>query len=104
MKRKKIKKKIVLSPHRRGNVTSVVTLRRKPPLDKQNALKSKIRDILNGNSRFVIRKPTAAGTKSSKSDDRATSKLQEQEKVPNPPSVTWKNEEVKKDRCVLLYV
>ncbi|XP_047424945.1 coiled-coil domain-containing protein 80 [Mugil cephalus] len=99
VKRKKVKTKTVLSPHRRGNVTSVVTLQRRPLPDKKDALRSRIQAILSGQSRFVIRKkPAGAASKSSNSDDRATSNLQEKEKVPSPPSVSRKNEEVKKDR------
>ncbi|XP_070781139.1 coiled-coil domain-containing protein 80 [Enoplosus armatus] len=92
--RKKMKKKMVLSPQRRGNVTSVVA-QRKPPLDKKAALKSKIQDILSGRSRFVIRKVPAVGStrgKDSSNGGRATSNGQE--KVHGPPSVS----EVKKDR------
>ncbi|XP_059214188.1 coiled-coil domain-containing protein 80 [Centropristis striata] len=89
VKRKKMKKKIVLSPQRRGNVTSVVALQRKPLLDKKAALKSKIQDILSGRSRFVIRKVPASG-------GRATSTGQERES--SLPSVSKSNGDVKKDR------
>ncbi|CAL9683767.1 unnamed protein product [Knipowitschia caucasica] len=54
MKRKK--EKTVLNFQRRGNVTSVLAPRRKPALDKKEALKNKIQDILNGRYRYVIRK------------------------------------------------
>uniref|UniRef100_A0A3P8SHG1 Coiled-coil domain containing 80 like 2 n=1 Tax=Amphiprion percula TaxID=161767 RepID=A0A3P8SHG1_AMPPE len=93
VKRKKMKKKMVLSPQRQGNVTSVV--QRKPPLDKKAALKSKIQDILSGRSRFVIRKQPTKG-KDSSSGAGATSNVQEKENV--PPSVSRHNEDVKKDR------
>ncbi|XP_060917543.1 coiled-coil domain-containing protein 80 [Labrus mixtus] len=95
--RKKMKK-MVLSPQRRGNVTSVVPLQRKPPLDKKAALKSKIQDILSGRSRFVIRKVPAVGSTRGKvtSSGGATSKGQE--KVLSPPSVSKSREEVKKNR------
>lgn len=81
---KKMKKKMVLSPQRRGNLTSVLATQRKPLLDKKAALKSRIQDILNGRSRFVIRKtPTAGSTrgKGTSTGDRDTSKVQEKEKV-----------------------
>lgn len=97
MARKK-KKKTVLSPQRRGNVTSVVALQRKPPVDKKAALKSKIQDILSGRSRFVIRKEPAVGStrgRESNSGGRATSK------VHGAPSVSKSNEDIKKDRCSL---
>ncbi|XP_073334301.1 coiled-coil domain-containing protein 80 [Pagrus major] len=98
--RKKMKKKMVLSPQRRGNVTSVVALQRKPPVDKKAALKSKIQDILSGRSRFVIRKEPAIGStrgRESNSGGRATSNGRE--KVHTAPSVSKNNEEVKKDRA-----
>lgn len=95
---RKKKKKTVLSPQRRGNVTSVVALQRKPPVDKKAALKSKIQDILSGRSRFVIRKEPAVGStrgRESNSGGRATSK------VHGAPSVSKSNEDIKKDRCSL---
>ncbi|XP_044189895.1 coiled-coil domain-containing protein 80 [Thunnus albacares] len=101
VKRKKMKKKMVLSPQRRGNVTSVVAPQRKPPMDKKAALKSKIQDILNGRSRFVIRKEPAVGStrgKDSSSGGRATSYEQEKQKAHNPPFVSRSNEEVRKYR------
>lgn len=54
-----MKKRIVLSPHRAGNVTSAgpQTL---SAAHKKAALKRRIQDILNGRSRFVIRKVPAA--------------------------------------------
>lgn len=90
-------KKIVLSPHTRGNITSVVTLQRKGPVDKKVALKSKIQDILNGRSRFVIwKKPaeTAKG-KESGSNDWPTSQ------VLRPTAAPRRSKEVVKDRCCL---
>ncbi|XP_074474700.1 coiled-coil domain-containing protein 80 [Sebastes fasciatus] len=99
MKRKRMKKKVVLSPQRRGNVTSVVTLQRRPPLDKKAALRSKIQDILSGRSRFVIRKAPAVGStkgKDSSSGGRGTSNGLE--RVHSPPPVSKSNEEVEKDR------
>ncbi|KAL7376339.1 hypothetical protein ABVT39_005991 [Epinephelus coioides] len=102
MKRKMTKKKIVLSPQRRGNVTSIMAIQRKPPLDKKAALKSKIQDILSGRSRFVIRKaPTVGSTKGKdlSSGSRATSIGQEKVHSPPPaPPVSKSNEEVKKVR------
>ena len=97
MTRKKMKKKMVLSPQRRGNVTSVVAIQRKPPLDKKAALKSKIQDILSGRSRFVIRKVPAAKGQDSSSGGQVTTNGQD--KVHGPPAVSKSSEEVKKDRC-----
>lgn len=96
MKRKKMMKKMMLSPQRRGNVTSVVASQKKP-LDKKAALKSKIQDILSGRSRFVIRKEPSGSNKGKKSDgdDWAASK------VHSHPSPSRNNEEVEKDRCWL---
>ncbi|XP_036070320.1 coiled-coil domain-containing protein 80 isoform X2 [Oryzias melastigma] len=94
VKRRKMTKKIVLSPHTRGNITSVVTLQRKGPVDKKVALKSKIQDILNGRSRFVIwKKPaeTAKG-KESGSNDWPTSQ------VLRPTAGPRRSKEVVKDR------
>ncbi|XP_026153722.1 coiled-coil domain-containing protein 80 [Mastacembelus armatus] len=101
VKRIKTKKKTVLSPHRRGNETSIVALQRKPSLDKKAALKSKVQDILSGRSRFVIRKMPGMGStrgKASSSRVRTTSNGQEKEKVHSSPSVSRSNEEVKEDR------
>ncbi|XP_042365181.1 coiled-coil domain-containing protein 80 [Plectropomus leopardus] len=99
MKRKLTKKKIVLSPQRRGNVTSVVALQRKPPLDKKAALKSKIQDILNGRSRFVIRKVPAVGsTREKDSSSGARSTSNGKEKAHSLSSVTESDKEVKKVR------
>ncbi|XP_029372217.1 coiled-coil domain-containing protein 80 [Echeneis naucrates] len=84
----KRKKSMVLSPQRQRNVTSVVPLQRKPPLDKKAALKSKIQDILSGRSRFVIRKVSTVGSP----------KGQEKEKAHGSSSVSKSNEEVKKIR------
>nr|XP_019937180.1 PREDICTED: coiled-coil domain-containing protein 80-like isoform X1 [Paralichthys olivaceus]XP_019937181.1 PREDICTED: coiled-coil domain-containing protein 80-like isoform X1 [Paralichthys olivaceus] len=100
VKRKKIKKKMVLSSQRQGNVTSVVALPRNP-LDKKAALRSKIQDILSGRSRFVIRKVPAAGStrgKDSNSGSRAAGNGLEKEKEHRLPSVSKSNEEVKKHR------
>ncbi|XP_035524147.1 coiled-coil domain-containing protein 80 [Morone saxatilis] len=95
VKRKKMKKKIVLSPQRRGNVTSVVAVQRKPPLDKKAALKSKVQDILSGRSRFVIRKvPTVSSTRGNDSSSGGNG----QKKVHGLPPVSKSSEEVKKDR------
>lgn len=102
VKRKKIKRKMVLSPQRHGNVTSVVALQRKPPLDKKAALKSKIQDILSGRSRFVIRKVAAVGStrgKDSSGSGRAASNGLEKERAHSPPPVSSNKEEVKKNRC-----
>lgn len=96
-----MKKKMVLSPQRRANVTSVVALKRKPPPDKKAALKSKILDILSGRSRFVIRKGPAVGStrgKDSSIGGQANSNGQEKAKAHSPPSVSMSNEKGKKDR------
>lgn len=100
VKRKKIKKKMVLNPQRRGNVTSVEALQRKPALNKKAVLQTKIQDILSGRSRFVIRKVPVVGDRSSSGE--ATSNGRQKEKVHNPPSVSRSNEKVKTDRCCLL--
>ncbi|XP_062268362.1 coiled-coil domain-containing protein 80 [Platichthys flesus] len=100
VKRKKIKRKMVLSSQRQGNGTSVVALPRKP-LDKKAALKSKIQEILSGRSRFVIRKVPAAGStrgRDSNSGGRAAANGLEKETEPSSPSVSKSNEEVKKPR------
>ncbi|KAM7392999.1 hypothetical protein PAMA_007899 [Pampus argenteus] len=100
VKRKKMKKKMVMSPQMQGNVTSVAALQKKPPTDKKAALKSKIQDILSGRSRFVIRKDPAvesSGGKDSGSGGRSTSTIQEKQQTHNP-SVSRNNEDVKKDR------
>lgn len=97
-KKRKMKKKI-LSPQRRGNLTSVVALQIKPTLDVKAALKSKIQDILSGRSRFVIRKVPAEGSargKDSSSGGRTSSN--ELERVYRLPSVSSTNHQVKKDR------
>lgn len=93
----KKRKKMTLSPQRRGNVTSVVPLQRRPPLDKKAALRSKIQDILSGRSRFVIRKPSTM-RKPSSNNDPISSKVQEKTRVSSLPSVSRSNEEVKKNR------
>ncbi|XP_063336759.1 coiled-coil domain-containing protein 80 [Pelmatolapia mariae] len=92
----KKRKKMTLSPQRRGNVTSVVALQRRPPLDKKAALRSKIQDILSGRSRFVIRKPSPM-RKPSSNNDPINSKVQEKTRMTSPPSVSRSNEEVKKN-------
>ncbi|XP_076139274.1 coiled-coil domain-containing protein 80 [Alosa pseudoharengus] len=48
----------VFSPQRQGNVATVNANQRKP-VDKKVALRSKIQDILNGHSRYVIRQAPA---------------------------------------------
>ncbi|XP_007566870.1 coiled-coil domain-containing protein 80 [Poecilia latipinna] len=103
-RKKKMMKKMVLSPQRAGDVTSVVASQRQP-LDKKAALRSKIQDILNGRSRFVIRKTPAGSArgKASNTDNLETSKVssgvqsvpQTDEKVEKdkPPSSTDKGKE-----------
>uniref|UniRef100_A0A8C7XKT4 Coiled-coil domain containing 80 like 2 n=1 Tax=Oryzias sinensis TaxID=183150 RepID=A0A8C7XKT4_9TELE len=94
VKRKKMRKKIVMLPHTRGNITSVVTLQRKGPVDKKAALKNKIQDILNGRSRFVIRKEPDDFTKGKvlSSNDWPTSQ------VLSPTAGPRRSKEVVKDR------
>lgn len=98
---------MVLSPQRQGNVTSIIATQRKPPIDKKAALKSKIQDILNGRSRFVIRKESAVGStrgKDSTSGGQTSSNEQGKQKTHNTPSVSRSNEEVKKDRyCLFIF-
>lgn len=91
-----MRKRTRLSPHMRGNATSVLALQRKPLLDRKTALRSKIRDILSGRSRFVIRKlgPAKGGVLSG--GGQATSKGQE--RGGDLSSVSTGKEEVKKDR------
>lgn len=83
---------MVPSPHRAGNRTWAGP-QTQPAPDKKAALKRRIQDILNGRSRFVIRKVPAAG--SSGSGGRTPS-AGRGGAPPSPPSTT---EEEKKDRC-----
>ncbi|RVE65718.1 hypothetical protein OJAV_G00119180 [Oryzias javanicus] len=94
VKRKKMTKKIVLSPHTRSNITSVVTLQRKGPVDKKVVLKNRVRDILSGRSRFVIWKKPAesAKGKESSSNDWPTSQ------VLRPTAGSKRSKEVAKER------
>ncbi|XP_030626118.1 coiled-coil domain-containing protein 80 [Chanos chanos] len=55
------------SSQRRGNTTYTFQPQRKP-LDKKVALRNKVQDILNGRSRFVIRKTPTHGSKTSSSE------------------------------------
>lgn len=97
--KRKVKKKMILSPQRRGNVTSLLTTQRKPSPEKKAALKSKIQDILNGRSRFVIRKVSAAGSRRGKvSSSGGRTFSNGQQRVQNPLSVSISNDKVKKDR------
>ncbi|XP_029921695.1 coiled-coil domain-containing protein 80 [Myripristis murdjan] len=100
VKKKKMKKKMVLSSQRLGNVTSVVALRRKPAVNKKNALRNKIQDILNGRSRFVIRKVPAVGSTMGKdsSRSRAASNSQEKQTTHGPLVKVKGNEEGKTNR------
>lgn len=63
-------------------------------LDKKAVVKSKIQDILNGRSRFVIRKDAAGSTKGKtlSSNPWGTSKMS------SLPSAPKSNEEVKTDK------
>lgn len=80
-----MKKRVVLSPHRAGSTTSAGS-QTQPAADKKAALKRRIQDILNGRSRFVIRKVPAARTPSAGQGGVS----------PSPPTT---REEEKKDRC-----
>lgn len=102
MKRKKLIKKNMLSPHRAGNVTSVVISQRQH-LDKKAVLMSKIQDILNGKSRFVIRKKPGGSTIQKTSDsnnDWETTKVSS-----GGQSVSKSEEKAKKNRyCKLIII
>ncbi|KAM3874346.1 coiled-coil domain-containing protein 80 [Diretmus argenteus] len=101
VKKKKMIKKMVLSPHGVGNLTSAVALHQKPALDKKAALKSKIQDILSGRSRFVIRKVPTVGSPREKqsSSGRASSNTQEKQRTHSSlDGVSRGNEEVKTNR------
>lgn len=87
-----MKRRVVPSPRRTGNTTSAGP-QTQPAPDKKAALKRRIQDILNGRSRFVIRKVPAAG--SSRGGSRTPSAGQGGA-APSPPSTT---KEEKKDRC-----
>ncbi|KAJ0015395.1 hypothetical protein NQD34_009015 [Periophthalmus magnuspinnatus] len=99
VKRKKIKTKNVLSSQRRGNVTSVVAPQRKTVLDKKEALKSKIRDILNGRSRFVIRKGSSPGSTQELNPEQGK-KTETQKETERHPSVTSSNQEERTNKAV----
>lgn len=99
MKRKKIKRKLVLSAQRQGNLTSVVAAQRKPVLDKKAALKSKIQDILRGRSRFVIRKVPSAGPTTGRDSSRGGNQEQGNQRTDSPsPSLSRTSDDMKKDR------
>ncbi|MEQ2261888.1 hypothetical protein XENORESO_017427 [Xenotaenia resolanae] len=85
-------KKTVLTPQRARNVT---VASQRQPLDKKAALMSKIQDILNGRSRFVIRKkpPGSAKGKASDGNDWETSKVSS-----GVQSVSKSDEKVEKNR------
>lgn len=87
-----MKRRVVPSPHRAGN-TSWAGPQAQPAPDKKAALKRRIQDILNGRSRFVIRKVPSAGP--SRSGGRTPSAGQGRA-PPSPPSTT---EEEKNHRC-----
>lgn len=84
---------MVLSSQSGGNMTSSLASQRRT-LDKKAVVKSKIQDILNGRSRFVIRKVAAGSTKGKElsSDPWGTSNMS------SLPSVPKSNEEVKTDK------
>lgn len=88
---------MVLSPQSGGNGTSSVVSQRKP-LDKKAVVKSKIQDILNGRSRFVIRKGSAGSTKGKELSKNTWGGSKES----SPPSVPKSNEEKKADKYTLM--
>lgn len=90
--RKAMKKRIVLSPHRAGNVTSA-GLQTLSAAHKKAALKRRIQDILKGRSRFVIRKVPAAGSTSGGGHTPSGGEAGVSPSLPNS------REEEKKDRC-----
>ncbi|XP_051907486.1 coiled-coil domain-containing protein 80 [Hippocampus zosterae] len=103
VKRKKMmkKKKIILSPQKKSNLTSEVTLQRKPRMDKKAVLKSKIQDILSGKSRFVIWKAPAGRRKEATGDGGAAGggkREEEKKNTQRPPAVSTGKEEVKQER------
>ncbi|KAM9820156.1 coiled-coil domain-containing protein 80 [Neosynchiropus ocellatus] len=98
VKRKKmVKKKIVLSPQRQGNITSVVMLPHKRPADKKAALKNKIQDILSGRSRFVIRKEPSVGSSKGQGASNGGQGERGKHDSSNSPPVSKNKEEEKKD-------
>ncbi|KAM9841684.1 coiled-coil domain-containing protein 80 [Aulostomus maculatus] len=98
VRRKKMQRKMVPSPQRQGNVTSVMAMQRRAPLDKKAVLKSQIQNILSGRLRFVIRKTPAEGPSRGKESDNSGKLDQEKQKTLNSVSVSQKNEEVNPDR------
>ena len=110
-KKRLVKKKVshqkrkVFSPLRQGNVTTALLLQSKAPLDKKEALKSKIQDILSGRSRFIIRKTPArprggqgSGTSTNSEGEespRSQTKVTEKDR-----GVSLGKEEVKDNRYV----
>ncbi|XP_055009817.1 coiled-coil domain-containing protein 80 [Boleophthalmus pectinirostris] len=98
-KRKRIKTKMVLSSQRRGNVTSVAAPKRKMVLDKKEALKSKIQDILNGYYRFVIRKGSSPGS-TQKLNPEQRKRTETQKETDRHPLVTSSNQEERIDKAV----
>ncbi|XP_077352593.1 coiled-coil domain-containing protein 80 isoform X2 [Festucalex cinctus] len=98
VKRKKMKKRIILSPQTQSNRTSVLMLQRKLPMDKKAALKIKIQDILSGKSRFVIRKVPAERRKEPSSGGGGGKQEEEKKNTQRPPDVSTGKEEVKKER------
>ncbi|XP_057675835.1 coiled-coil domain-containing protein 80 [Corythoichthys intestinalis] len=98
VKRKK-KKRVKPSPQMQSNGTSVVTLQRKSQMDKKAALKSKIQEILNGKSRFVIRRVSSPRRKEpSSGSGNAGKNEKEKENTHHPPVIRKEKEEVKKER------
>lgn len=80
-------------PHRAGNVTSA-RLQTPSAAHRKAALKRRIQDILNGRSRFIIRKVPAAGA--TRNGGGQTPSGGEGGASPSPPV---SREEEKKDRC-----
>ncbi|XP_043076913.1 coiled-coil domain-containing protein 80 [Puntigrus tetrazona] len=63
-------KRRTFSPQRHANTTSIF-LRQKTRLDKKTTLRNKVQDILNGHSRFVIRKKTTGSSGNGKPPGKA---------------------------------
>lgn len=89
-------KRRFFSPQRLGSVTTVGTNQRKP-VDKKEALRSKVQDILSGRSRFVIRKTPVVSkgtnsplsfTSNAKDNQRGTGNSDRNQKASKHEAVT----------------
>ncbi|XP_067280327.1 coiled-coil domain-containing protein 80 [Pseudorasbora parva] len=99
MKKQGSSKRRTFSPQRQMNTTSILT--QKIHLDKKATLRNKVQDILNGRSRFVIRKPgnvkpsSKAGSESG-SNGNERLKHGDQKKTPDSDRNREPTTEVKK--------